>query len=81
MRKKYPTSVCYCGQNGIEIELIKEFCKGCGICVEFCPKDVLALGKDLKVEVINVEACSGDRLCEFRCPDLAIFVRKKKKEG
>ncbi|MCS7258987.1 MAG: 4Fe-4S binding protein [candidate division WOR-3 bacterium] len=78
MKKKYPSSKCVIGKNNVEICIIKEFCKGCGICVEFCPKDVLGLGKDLKVEVINIDACTGDRLCELRCPDLAIFVHKRK---
>ena len=30
----------------------KELCKGCGICVAFCPKNVLAI-KDGKVEIEN----------------------------
>ncbi len=61
----------------LKIHVFKELCKGCEICIAFCPKDVLALGNDRKVEVANVEVCTGDRLCELRCPDLAIFVEKQ----
>ena len=52
------------------------WCKGCDICVAFCPKKVLAL-KDDKAIVENAAACVKCRLCEYRCPDFAIFVEKK----
>ncbi len=80
MRKSHPKPECTVSQSGVEIKIIKEFCKGCGICVEFCPKDVLILGNDFKVNVAKIEACNGDKLCELRCPDFAIFVEKLKKE-
>ena len=52
-------------------------CKGCGICVAFCPKQVLALDELGKVQVKNGEACIACGQCELRCPDYAIFVDKK----
>ncbi|MDU4959595.1 MAG: 4Fe-4S binding protein [Sporomusaceae bacterium] len=52
-------------------------CKGCGICVAFCPKQVLAVNELEKVEVINAKACIQCRQCEMRCPDYAIFVHKE----
>lgn len=67
----------------IEIEIKKEWCKGCTICVEFCPQDVLAMNGPL-VEVVNLEACTACNLCELRCPDFAITVtdnRPKKKRA
>ena len=51
-------------------------CKGCGICVAFCPKQVLALDELSKVHVVNGEACIACGQCELRCPDYAIFVDK-----
>ncbi len=50
----------------------KEWCKGCRICVDYCPTDVLALDETNKVEVVDIEACIECRLCELRCPDFAI---------
>lgn len=50
------------------------FCKGCGICVEFCAKKVLQLDEFAKIEVANEEACVACGQCELRCPDYAIFV-------
>lgn len=58
-------------------EINKKWCKGCGICVAFCPKQVLAI-KDEKVTVVNEEACIKCKLCEHRCPDFAIFIKGDK---
>ena len=52
----------------------RNWCKGCGICVAFCPKNVLVLDREEKVVVVRPEDCIGCRMCEFRCPDLAIEV-------
>ena len=52
----------------------REWCKGCGICVRFCPKKVLELDKADKVVAARREDCICCRLCEFRCPDLAIEI-------
>uniref|UniRef100_A0A7C6AAB9 4Fe-4S dicluster domain-containing protein n=1 Tax=candidate division WOR-3 bacterium TaxID=2052148 RepID=A0A7C6AAB9_UNCW3 len=65
--------------NGHQIQIIKPFCKSCEICVRFCPEDVLGLGDDLKVSVVNPERCTGCRFCELHCPDLAIFVKTRSK--
>ena len=52
----------------------RDWCKGCGICVELCPKNVLALDDNEKVTVANPENCICCKLCELRCPDVAIEV-------
>lgn len=51
-----------------------ERCKGCGICVEFCPKKVLELSELEKVVVAREQDCIKCKQCEMRCPDFAIFV-------
>jgi 2-oxoglutarate ferredoxin oxidoreductase subunit delta len=58
----------------------EKWCKGCGICVAYCPKQVLVL-KDGKVFPERRELCIGCRMCEFRCPDFAIEVRAEAAAG
>jgi 2-oxoglutarate ferredoxin oxidoreductase subunit delta len=57
------------------IVINKDFCKGCGICVAFCPAHVLELGEDEKAFVKRLEDCTACGLCEMRCPDIAIEVQ------
>ena len=52
----------------------RDWCKGCGICVAFCPKTVLELDELEKAVAVRLSACIACRLCELRCPDLAIAV-------
>ena len=61
---------------GHRFTIIRRFCKGCRICINFCPTAVLDLDERFKVKVANPEKCIGCRMCELRCPDMAIFVKK-----
>ncbi|MBU5311084.1 4Fe-4S binding protein [Tissierella carlieri] len=54
----------------------KNWCKGCGICVAFCPKNVLEI-KDGKVNIKDLESCIQCGQCELRCPDFAIYLGGK----
>jgi 2-oxoglutarate ferredoxin oxidoreductase subunit delta len=56
--------------------IVRHFCKGCRICVEFCPTGTLDLDDRFKVVVRNPDKCIACRMCEFRCPDMAIYVEK-----
>ena len=55
------------------------WCKGCGICVAFCPKKVLAL-QGGKVKAVTPDDCIGCRMCELRCPDFAIEIHERERE-
>ncbi len=61
-----------------QIVINTKWCKGCGICVDFCPKKVFDhahLGA--KPVPARVEDCIGCGQCELRCPDFAIGLVKE----
>lgn len=60
-----------------EVSIIEERCKGCNICATYCPKKILGLREDGKMEVKDPENCIACDLCELRCPDYAIKVEVK----
>lgn len=57
-----------------EIFINRDWCKGCGICVQFCPKQVLELDREDKAVVVRPQDCICCKMCEIRCPDLAVQV-------
>ena len=64
-----------------EHRINRGWCKGCDICVYFCPKHVLELDKYDKVVAVRPEDCICCKLCEYRCPELAIEVITKEEGG
>ena len=64
-----------------------ERCKGCALCVEACPQDVIALANKVNVggypcvEVVSQDNCIGCASCAIVCPDGCITVYRKKMEG
>ena len=67
----------------VKVTINELVCKGCGLCVRACPKNVLALFKTKlnakgyhPAEVVNAEACIACASCARTCPDVAIGIEK-----
>lgn len=75
------------------IEIDKEACKGCGLCIGVCPKRQIEISDDLnkkgyypaRFKEANCpeddRECTGCALCALTCPDIAIEVYKEKKKS
>jgi len=63
-----------------KIHIIKDRCKGCEFCIEFCPNDVLVLSDEFNPKgyhpprVAETKCCIACRLCELICPEFAIYI-------
>ncbi|MBN2808958.1 MAG: 4Fe-4S binding protein [Deltaproteobacteria bacterium] len=60
------------------ITIFYDWCKSCGICVAFCPKEVLAMDENRHLFAKAPEKCIACHMCELRCPDFAINVEECK---
>ena len=62
------------------VHVIEERCKGCGFCVEFCPKHLLVVSPRTNSKGYHPPDLSEDQdcvycgLCALLCPDFAIYV-------
>ena len=57
-----------------QLVINRNWCKGCSLCVELCPQNVLQLDDAEKAVAARPQDCICCKLCELRCPDLAIEV-------
>lgn len=67
-----------------KVKILPEYCKSCGLCINICPKKVLAIGDKSNskgyytVIPADPEKCIGCTLCAVVCPDVAIEIYKQK---
>ena len=61
----------------------RDICKGCGLCVGACPKQIVALDEETinakgyhPAGCIKPEECIGCAFCATMCPDCVITVEK-----
>lgn len=65
-------------KKSFDVRVDKTRCKGCGICVALCPKQVLELEyPEVKCRVARLQDCIGCLMCEMHCPDFAIGCNAK----
>jgi 2-oxoglutarate ferredoxin oxidoreductase subunit delta len=63
-----------------KVHINRERCKGCGYCVEFCPRKALSMSSEMNPKgynlavVSNEDECLSCGYCEAICPEFAIKV-------
>lgn len=72
--------------EGAKVTINEKWCKRCGICVVFCPKEVFVTGEFGLPIAKYPEKCIKCMLCVMRCPEFAIDVKdieekEKKNKG
>lgn len=66
-----------------KLTILEDACKGCGLCVDACPKGILALSTEIinakgyhPVTLTDESACIGCASCARMCPDVVFTVEK-----
>ncbi|HHT99944.1 4Fe-4S dicluster domain-containing protein [Xiashengella succiniciproducens] len=65
-------------QGAIEVD--RDSCKGCSLCVEACPTNVIRLADEVNSKGYNFaymhdpDACNGCTNCAMVCPDSCLTV-------
>jgi 2-oxoglutarate ferredoxin oxidoreductase subunit delta len=65
-----------------QVHLIPERCKGCEVCVQFCPKEVLCISEERNAKGYRIPMvipgketeCVNCEFCTLICPEFAIFT-------
>lgn len=59
-----------------------KYCKGCGLCIDICPKKIIRFSVNINekgynyAECFDQEACIACKMCYTICPDVAITIEK-----
>jgi 2-oxoglutarate ferredoxin oxidoreductase subunit delta len=67
----------------ITIVVKEELCKGCGLCVAFCPKQAMALAAHIDsrgfhlAHLARPEDCTGCAQCAIMCPDSCLRIVRR----
>ena len=59
------------------IDIFRGWCKCCGICAAFCPRECIRMNDEGAPVVVDSARCTGCGWCELHCPDFAISVESK----
>lgn len=65
-----------------KVTIETERCKGCGLCVDACPKAILAISGEINskgyhsVTCVDVSKCIGCASCYNMCPDCVLTVER-----
>ena len=64
------------------VKILKDRCKGCGLCIEYCPMGILVPSEDINKKGYHYpevreeppfKVCINCNFCELVCPEFAIY--------
>ncbi len=73
-------------RSHFSVDVLRERCKGCGFCIEFCPQKVLHESAEFNTKgyhpaYADIENdCTNCGMCELICPEFGISVVPLEKE-
>lgn len=66
------------------IKVDEHYCKGCGLCVDVCPQQIIELDESKltakgyrPAKLVDASRCTACSTCALMCPDVAITVVKE----
>ena len=66
-----------------KVTFLYDRCKGCGLCVNVCPKHIIEIQSDkinkkghFPADITDMDACIGCGSCATMCPDCIITVER-----
>jgi 2-oxoglutarate ferredoxin oxidoreductase subunit delta len=65
------------------VKVDPNYCKGCGLCIDLCPKNIMGMSGKFNdkgmplAECKSIEDCIGCKSCAITCPDAAITITKE----
>lgn len=65
-----------------QVSFNEELCKGCGLCVEYCPQKIIELSEKINsmgyhpAQITDVNRCTGCAFCAMMCPDVVIRIER-----
>ena len=66
------------------LEIDKQRCKGCEVCLQVCPFQILEMRKEVNSKgyhypyLVDTDRCTGCAGCAIVCPDSCITVFREK---
>ena len=66
-----------------KVAVLSQLCKSCGLCVNVCPRKILAIGDKPNAKgyyymvATEPDKCISCKLCVTVCPDMAIELYKE----
>ncbi|MFZ5815647.1 MAG: 4Fe-4S binding protein [Bacillota bacterium] len=64
----------------VKLELEENRCKGCELCVQACPRDVLQMGTHINAlgyrpaVAVAPDQCTGCKACALVCPEIVFTI-------